>query len=101
MVFIATCLTFGVQVHVRHMPCIVDVVKAVNAWVCSAFGNVFTDSIDILHSEQNEEYMHVEGVISLCSGYWCQHVAKWSLLSTGHPPQDCHLALFPIARLSL
>ena len=32
---------FGAQVHVRHMPCIVDVVKAVSAWVRRAFGNIF------------------------------------------------------------
>ena len=31
----------------------------------------------------------------------CDHIANWGLLSTGHPPLDCHLALLPIGRLSL
>ena len=61
MGFIATCFTFGVQVHVRHMSCIVDVVKAVNAWVGSAFDNV------LLRDESHESHLFIFGIrLEIC-----------------------------------
>ena len=59
MGFIATCFTLGVQVHVRHMSCIVDVVKAVNAWVGGAFDNV------LLRDESHESHLFIFGIF-LC-----------------------------------